>query len=410
MKKFLLLILSFSISTFAIAQDGLPGTWNQDTAYSSGSLVISNGSTYLAQQSVPSGTGLTSTAYWLSLDSAVPTSTPGSAPTTTPNVSSAPTTTPASDADTGSDINDTTPSTFEPGLRRDGSQMDSSIPDHFDVDGYYDRNHDVRDLFQSLPNDDVEAWNHYLNYGMYEDRMFDNDFVPLEYLNIYPDLKVAFTDADRVIDLNKTVYHWFDYGRAESRLGRFQMPSWFDAASYMDTHHDVRDALDDNSSFGKDTEAWWHFYRIGAPTEGRSFNDTQFNLDAYIASNPDLKEIFKKNDGTYDKKSAMYHYISDGHKEGRVDSFSVPIWFNVNEYRTNNPDVAGSSVWNTSDFLIFNHFYRFGAPGENRPLSNFNLTKYIELNPDVSDVFGGARTECMIHYISDGYAEGRKSL
>ena len=95
MNKFLLLILSFIIPTFAIAQDGLPETWNQNTAYSSGSLVISNGSTYLAQQSVPSGTGLTSTAYWLSLDAAVPTSTPGSAPTNTPDASTAPVETPA---------------------------------------------------------------------------------------------------------------------------------------------------------------------------------------------------------------------------------------------------------------------------------------------------------------------------
>ncbi|MDG0965449.1 MAG: hypothetical protein P8O23_10305, partial [Opitutales bacterium] len=99
MKKIILFILSVCILNVAIAQDGLPGTWNQNTAYSSGSLVISNGSTYLAQQAVPSGTALTSTAYWLSLDSAVPTSTPGSAPTSTPDVSSAPTATPASEDD-----------------------------------------------------------------------------------------------------------------------------------------------------------------------------------------------------------------------------------------------------------------------------------------------------------------------
>ena len=100
MKTIFLFILSFSISISAFAQSGLPGTWNQNTAYSSGSLVISNGSTYLAQQAVPSGTALTSTAYWQSLDSAVPTSSPGSAPTSTPDVSTAPTSTPASDTNT----------------------------------------------------------------------------------------------------------------------------------------------------------------------------------------------------------------------------------------------------------------------------------------------------------------------
>lgn len=106
MKILFLLILSVSVSTIASAQSGLPETWNQNSAYTSGFLVISNGSTYLAQQVVPSGTALTSTAYWQSLDSAVPTSSPGTAPTSTPDVSSAPTATPdGGGTDTPSDPN-----------------------------------------------------------------------------------------------------------------------------------------------------------------------------------------------------------------------------------------------------------------------------------------------------------------
>ncbi len=302
---------------------------------------------------------------------------------------------------------------FNPGFRRDGSPMDPSIPDHFDVDGYYDRNHDVRDAFQNLANDDVLAYNHYLEEGVTIDRMFDNNFVPREYLNIYVDLKVLFTDSDGNTDLVGATKHWFDYGRAEGRKGRFEMPEWFDAQAYQDTYHDVRDAIA-GSSFGEDTEAWWHFYRTGAPLEGRSFDDTRFNLDAYIARNPDLKVFFRRSDGKIDKKGAMYHYISDGHAEGRVDSFNVPTWFDVNEYRTNNPDVAAAPEWNSSDFLIFNHFYRFGAPKENRTLSNFNLTTYIELNADIAKFYGSTTTEerreCMIHYMADGFAEGRKAI
>jgi len=408
MNKFLLLILSFSISTFAIAQDGLPGTWNQDTAYSSGSLVISNGSTYLAQQSVPSGTGLTSTAYWLSLDSAVPTSTPGSAPTTTPNVSSAPTTTPASDADTGSDINDTTPSTFEPGLRRDGSQMDSSIPDHFDVDGYYDRNHDVRDLLQNQPNDGILAYQHYIENGINEDRMFDNNFVPLEYLNINTDLRVVFTNEDGTVDLVAAVNHWFSNGMSEGRAGRFTMPSWFDAQQYMDNHNDVRDSLDDNSSFGKDTEAWWHFYRIGSPQENRSWNDEEFTLDAYIALNQDVSVVFKNPDGSMDKKAAMYHYIYAGNSEGRTDTFAVPNWFDSSEYLSNNPDIASSS-WGSSSFKAFNHFFRFGAPIDDRKVSSFSLDAYIQYNQDVFITMLGDKTQILIHYIAYGFSEGRRA-
>ena len=91
----------------------------------------------------------------------------------------------------------------------------------------------------------------------------------------------------------------------------------------MDNHWDVGDAIDDDSPFGKETEAWWHFYRIGA-LEDRSWNDEEFNLDAYISLNQDVYVSFQKADGTVDKKRAMYHYIYAGNSEGRVDKFSVP--------------------------------------------------------------------------------------
>ncbi|MDC3335903.1 carbohydrate binding domain-containing protein, partial [Opitutales bacterium] len=51
---------------------GLPTTWNQNTSYAKGALVISNAITYIAQQAVPAGTAITSTAYWLTLDSTSP--------------------------------------------------------------------------------------------------------------------------------------------------------------------------------------------------------------------------------------------------------------------------------------------------------------------------------------------------
>ena len=54
--------------------------------------------------------------------------------------------------------------------------------------------------------------------------MFDNDFVPLEYVEINTDLRVAFTDENGSVDLIKAVDHWFNFGMDEGRLGRFQSP------------------------------------------------------------------------------------------------------------------------------------------------------------------------------------------
>ena len=284
--KFLSFLSFFTLTVLSSLAQG-PATWDQNTAYTHPALVLNGSTTYISLQDVPSGTAITSSTYWSTLDSQVPTTTPtGAESLTTPDASevsnlSAP------------DINSsTTTSTFTPGYRRDGTPMDPSIPAHFDVDGYYDRNHDVRDDLQDEPNDGVLAYEHYLNFGVSEDRMFDNFFVPLEYVDINTDLRVEFTDENGSVDLIKAVNHWFNFGMSEGREGRFGMPIWFDAEQYMDSHNDVRDALDDNSSFGKDTEAWWHFYRIGAPQENRSWNDEEFTLDAYIALNQDVYVSF----------------------------------------------------------------------------------------------------------------------
>ena len=108
MKYLILFTLTCCILSKVYSQNtGLPASWNQNQQYASGTLVLSNSSTFLALQDVPAGTALSSTAYWISLDSAVPTTTPGSAPTTTPDVSSAPSNPPASDSNTttGADTN-----------------------------------------------------------------------------------------------------------------------------------------------------------------------------------------------------------------------------------------------------------------------------------------------------------------
>ena len=70
---------------FATAQ--VPSDWSATSTYSSGALVISDGTTYIAQQDVnTAGTALTDTSYWLSLDAAAPSSAPTtSAPTTPPS-------------------------------------------------------------------------------------------------------------------------------------------------------------------------------------------------------------------------------------------------------------------------------------------------------------------------------------
>lgn len=73
-------ILLLNVSAQQSNNSGLPVTWDQNTGYDAGTLVISNGSTFIALQTVPGGTALTSDSFWVSLDSQVP------SPTTVPEL------------------------------------------------------------------------------------------------------------------------------------------------------------------------------------------------------------------------------------------------------------------------------------------------------------------------------------
>ena len=65
-------IFLLNVSAQQSNSSGLPITWDQNTGYDAGTLVISNGSTFIALQTVPGGTALTSNSFWVSLDSQVP--------------------------------------------------------------------------------------------------------------------------------------------------------------------------------------------------------------------------------------------------------------------------------------------------------------------------------------------------
>ena len=86
MKPSLIFLFFVCCSMFVQAQG--PATWDQNTAYTHPALVLNGSTTYISLQDVPSGTAITSTAYWTTLDSQVPSTTPtGAESLTTPDAS-----------------------------------------------------------------------------------------------------------------------------------------------------------------------------------------------------------------------------------------------------------------------------------------------------------------------------------
>ena len=117
MKTILTLSIAISLLLNVSAQSGssgLPVTWDQNTGYNTGELVISNGSTYLALQTVPNGTPLTSTSFWVSLDLDVPSITVPSLPTDANGVVITPDANEVATLNTPTDNTDTNDSTTTP--------------------------------------------------------------------------------------------------------------------------------------------------------------------------------------------------------------------------------------------------------------------------------------------------------
>ena len=117
MKTILTLSIAISLLLNVSAQSdssGLPSTWDQNTGYNTGELVISNGSTYLALQTVPNGTPLTSTSFWVSLDLDVPSITVPSLPTDANGVVITPDATEVATLNTPTNNTDTNDSTTTP--------------------------------------------------------------------------------------------------------------------------------------------------------------------------------------------------------------------------------------------------------------------------------------------------------
>ena len=85
--KFLSFLSFFTLIVLSSLAQG-PETWDQNTAYTHPALVLNGSTTYISLQDVPSGTAITSTSYWSTLDSQVPTTTPtGAESLTTPDAS-----------------------------------------------------------------------------------------------------------------------------------------------------------------------------------------------------------------------------------------------------------------------------------------------------------------------------------
>ena len=207
-------------------------------------------------------------------------------------------------------------------------------------------------------------------------------FNPLFYLNQNPDVAAAAIDP---------LTHYRSAGWAE---GRDPNPNvglaTVNGLEYIASYGDLMAALGLNKAAG-----YQHFATVGL-FEGRTIS---FDGLEYIASYGDLMNAFGANaDG------GATHYIGAGHTEGRHVTFDGLQYIAsygdlINAFHAQvavdpDPDIGAS------------HYIQSGY-AERRAPDRFDAAQYLANYADLQTAFGTDLEAATLHYITQGYFEGR---
>lgn len=182
---------------------------------------------------------------------------------------------------------------------------DIDYSDVFDYEYYYNKYSDLQDAIGYNPQALIS---HFINNGMTEGRMGNDEFDIDFYRNRYPDLRNAFGN-----DNIQYYLHYIYSGKAEGRkpvsdsyYGGVDYSKVYDKNFYYNNYADLRNAFGDNPR-----ALIKHFVDYGM-CEGRQASAT-FDYSYYRRSYSDLNDAFKD-----DKSSYYYHFIGFGYNEGRL--------------------------------------------------------------------------------------------
>lgn len=131
----------------------------------------------------------------------------------------------------------------------------------------------------------------------------------------------------------------------------------------------------------------------------------------YRAFNPDLEPHLATYGGgeTEEQKNrgALEHYRLHGMVEGRIACRAIsPHWYLYN--CSDLVDAFGSQ--NNRYVLAVRHVVEFGIREGRQTAPWFHIDRYIALNQDVRDAYGGDRWLCYEHWLSFGRNEGRATI
>lgn len=289
-----------------------------------------------------------------------------------------------------------------------------SYTDVFNAEYYLNKYPDVQSTYGSDP---LNAFKHFMDYGMKEGRQGSAAFDVVSYRNRHQDLRMQF-------GTNLTAYyiHYITNGKAEGRIGVGNFPiqyitsyngidysSVYNFATYTTTYADMQQNFSND-----DAGAIKHFVNQGM-SEGRT-GSNEFSLTAYQSLYYDLRRVLNNNTKAY-----YMHYITNGKAEGRtatgsylggttvLNGINYTDVYNFNDYEVNNLDIKNTFALN--DIAALQHFVNYGvSEGRQANISMFNVQAYKGRYLDLQAAFGNNLKAYYMHYITNGKAEGRNGI
>lgn len=284
----------------------------------------------------------------------------------------------------------------------------------YNFEHYLLNNADVKKFYGY---DEIAVIEHFVNYGMAEGRIANEEFNVYTYKNRYVDLREAFGN-----DLKKYYLHYVNNGKNEGRdasgtselLNPLTMYDGVDYSLVYDFNYYLTNNADVKEYFGNDDIAVLnHFVNYGM-LEGRRAKE-EFNVYSYLNRYLDLRIAY----GT-ELKLYYMHYILNGYEEGRDgtgDLTKVPITeydgvdysavYDYSYYVTKHPDIK--EAFGDNDVEVLKHFISFGISEARQAKATFNAVAYKSRYEDLQKAFGNNWKEYYMHYIRYGENEQRNA-
>ncbi|MDY6939673.1 MAG: hypothetical protein SWY16_18725 [Cyanobacteriota bacterium] len=224
------------------------------------------------------------------------------------------------------------------------------------------------------------AKEHFVTFGLQENRQFSRLFDAQFYLEAHADVAAAVSAG-----ATTATQHFFEFGVKEER----SFNALFDRDFYLKSHSDIDAAVTAGV-----TTATRHFFEFGVKEE-RSFN-ALFDRQFYLFSNPDVDAAVSAGITT-----AEEHFFEFGIKEERTFN----ALFDRQFYLFSNPDV--DAAVSAGIITAEEHFFEFGINEERTFNALFDLDYYLRSHTDIAAAVSAGVTTAAEHFFEFGIKEER---